>query len=715
MRDTPERLRALAKEFFVAVPIDEHAWLAYHRFLEAILYELNADALADIIVEEMDAAVLGSDRRQFLYQVGFSLSYQAEPPRGAAVFDDLYARADREAGLVGPRTAATVSNLPENYFAARRGRAVRAEDNREQQRQEFDRDVQQIRSGGRLAWLPHLARIYFAIYTDVDQSLSPRARIAARLGEQRTDAALEALVCALSRNDVPSFAAVLALTAHHQYHDWWHALVAGLNERYSLGHGFAGLSDDFLKGMLAFDITNPVRSHQDGERWLVHPWRTALTERRPELVRDAYLAVARLRLSRNEQFVDGLSELLTEPAFEPYRRDIALDLLQQFPNASPFRLAELFDTVAKLSAAHDAFLQLAGPVISGHTAVDEPQRDLWLVAAYFLAPTRFENDVRQRAIARRGLVFDLRDRGGFALRGRPGEGALPLPVIEFMAQLTGSLFPETPHPPDGWSGDTNAWDASEHFHTLTNMISTVPSEPATDALVRLEADPQLQSYKPHILYALANQRQRRRDAEYERPDWPKTVAALANGVPATVADLHALLVSQLRDLAHRIARENSDISKQFWNVDSYARPTQPRPEEACRDDVVTLLRPSLLHLGITVEPEAHMVADNRADISVAMPGRKILCELKRDYHDDVWTALIGQLERFYAHDPESKGFGVYCVFWFGDKRPRPIPAPPNALARPRSACEMAVMLKALMPENMRERLAVIVVDVSGAV
>ena len=114
----------------------------------------------------------------------------------------------------------------------------------------------------------------------------------------------------------------MALTVNHQHYDWWHALVAGLNERCSSRQGLLGLSDDFLKGMLAFDIANPVSSYQDGaDRWLVHPWRTALTERRPELVRDAYLAVAHLRLSRNEQFIDGLSELLTEAAFEPYRRE----------------------------------------------------------------------------------------------------------------------------------------------------------------------------------------------------------------------------------------------------------------------------------------------------------------------------------------------------------------------------------------------------------
>jgi hypothetical protein len=91
MRDTPDRLRALAKDFFGTVPIDADRWLAYDGFREAILYELNADALVDIIVEEVDAAEPGSDRRLFLYYVGFSLSYQAEH-RMARQFSMIFTR-----------------------------------------------------------------------------------------------------------------------------------------------------------------------------------------------------------------------------------------------------------------------------------------------------------------------------------------------------------------------------------------------------------------------------------------------------------------------------------------------------------------------------------------------------------------------------------------------------------------------------------------------
>lgn len=407
--------------------------------------------------------------------------------------------------------------------------------------------------------------------------------------------------------------------------------------------------------------------------------------------------------------------MLTEEPFEPFRKETALTFLREFPNAAPYRLGELLDAATKIPEAHKNLLAIADDVLSGALTVDERQRDMWLTTAYLLSPTKYEAELERCARTRPELVFDLRDRSGFALHGQPQDGALSVPLLEAMARLTGALFPDARHPSSVWSGDANAWDASDHFRNLVGMISAIPTEAATNSLARLEANPELASYRDNILHALANQRQRRRDTEYDRPDWAQTVKALSNGPPATVADLHALLVQQLIDLRTRIERENTDLYKSFWNVDSYARPVDPRPEEACRDTLLALLKPLLLPLGVTAEPEGHMVGDKRADMSVAMPGRKILVELKRDYHTDVWTAVEGQLERYYAHDPEAKGFGVFCVFWFGDKRPSAIPAPPGGSSRPRSASEMEEMLRGLMPPDHRSRLAVIVIDVSGQV
>jgi predicted NACHT family NTPase len=716
MRAAPVALDGIAEYFFRALVIDGEEWLHVNRFREAVLFEISTETLLDKAVIHMEAVEPGSPKQQFLYDAAFSFAYQVEGPRGREKFEELYTRADADPLLAAVREGAIAHRLPNRYFEGRMSRNIIREDNRDRQRLDFDNAIAQIRSGSHLGWAAHLCQIYFSMYGDVDEESTPRDRLSAFLGESRVEAAIECLRAVPLRDDIPSFEDVMALVAKRRIFHWWYAIIAGLNERFAIRAEFGNhLSEDQIKGLLVFDLTSPIFEKRDGtHRRIDHPWKQALLATNPALVSDAYAAVARLRLSRGEQTAEGLREILTEQALEPFRDQITISFLREFPNANEFRLGELLDAVVSSPALHGDFLAIAAHLLSGHQAVDERPRDLWLIAAYFLAPAVYEQAVQNRATERPNLVFDLRDRAGFARRGQPQE-KLPIPMLEFMARLTGTLFPSAPHPADGWSGDTNPWDGSEYFRTLIGLLSASPSRAAADALSRLRFDPALESYRADLLHALANQQQNRRAAEYDRPNWTQTIEALSNGAPATVADLHALLLSQLRDLRTRIERENTDIYKRFWNLDSHSKPEKPRPEEACRDDLVTLMRPLFLPLGIIVEPEGHMVGDKRADITVAMPGRKILLELKRDYHSEVWTALEGQLERFYAHDPEAKGFGVYCVFWFGDKRTRKMPNPPKGIALPSTPRETEQMLVSLMPEAMRARLAVVVIDVSGKV
>ncbi len=267
---------------------------------------------------------------------------------------------------------------------------------------------------------------------------------------------------------------------------WWYAIVAGLDERFGRGEGFGQqLSKDRLKAIIAFELTTPVYEKLNGTMHRTeHPWKDFLLESNPALVCDAYTAVARTQLSSGEQIAEGLREILSEPPFEPFRNNVAISFLREFPNASEFRLGELFDVVISARALHADFLVLATRVLSGAQPVDERQRDLWLVATYFLAPIDYEREVRNRTEERPSLVFDLRDRTGFARRGQP-EQNLPIPMLEFMAQLTGTMFPSAEHPVDGWSGDTNPWDGSEHFRALLGLLSASASAAATESLSRL--------------------------------------------------------------------------------------------------------------------------------------------------------------------------------------------------------------------------------------
>jgi predicted NACHT family NTPase len=716
LREAPDRLRAIADRFLTTFVADDKSWLKFARFREATLFEISVDDLLDDVVRHMKAGERGSAKELFLYELAFSLAHAAAEAHGRATFDELYGLADVRADLQPVRVRGTLCALPAGYFPDATSPADDpAGIDPDVQRRNFENDADAIRSGRHLGWLDWVAKIYFAIFSDVDQSANPRARLAAVLGDANTQTALEGLQATLTRQDLPSMNAVVTLAAQNQHYDWWHALIAGLNERWNANPNFDGISDELLCALLVFDITNSITVTRDNQMsTLVHPWKEAALRDRPELVRDAYLAITRARLGAGQQYINGLHELLTEASLQPFRTGIALELLRDFPNAPVYQLGGLLSAAVNDPAAHADVLAVAHRVLTGGAAVDGQQHDMWLAAAYVLSPAQYQRDVEMRALAQPAFVFELRARTGFERYGENLRASLPLPQLEFLARLTGSLYPDAPFPHGGAWGEQNPWDASEYFRALTTTISSMPSAAATNALERLETNATLVSYKPHLLHALASQRARRRDAEYDRPDWPRTVKALANGAPATAADLHALLVAHLQDEAKRVARTNTDVYKSFWNVDQYSRPTAPRPEEACRDTLIDRLRTVLTPLGISVEPEGHMAGDRRADISVAMPGRKILCELKRDYHSEVWRAAVDQLERFYAHDPEAHGFGVYVVFWFGNNRPSAIPPPPGGADLPQSAAEMERMLRDRLPAGLRNRLAIVVLDVSGA-
>jgi hypothetical protein len=662
-----DRLKAITDHFLETFVVDANRWSRLSRFREITLLAVTSKEILTQIKEHMARVPAGSEKELFLYEAAFSMSYGMDGPEAQAAFDALFALGDNRADLRAVRDKSTIDELPEANLS--RSPPGKTELSPEELRDKFEKDAETIRSGSNLPWLSWAAFVYFGSFRDSNKQTSPHERLVTVLGEANAQIAIEGFIAALSRPDIPPLANVVELTAKGQLYDWWYTLAAGLMERYESHLGLTTFSGDFLKAMLVFDLTNPVFEWvKGGSRVVVPKWKTALMEEQPELVRDAYAAIARAKLVNGQQNVDGLRELMADDAFKRFRGDTAVQFLRDFPNMDRFRLNELIDGVFATPTIHSEFFSIAHRVLTGEVEVGQEQYDTWLAAAYRLSPHRYEAEVEAIAEQRPSVVFELRDRTGFGSDGKQS-GTLALTQLEFLARLTGTHYPETSPPPGGWWGNTNVWDGVEFCRKLIDAISAIPSEAASEALRRLESDARMASYNLHLRHALSNQESRRRETEYDRPDWPSTIEALSNGRPATVADLHALVLDQLNDLCSRIAHENTDIYKSFWNVDSNSRPQRPRPEDACRDTLVTMLRPAMALQGIAVEPEGHMVADKRADISVAMPGRKILCELKRDYHTDLWTAADEQLERFYAHDSEAKGFGIYGVFWFGDKRP----------------------------------------------
>jgi hypothetical protein len=707
----PDRLAGILVHFLWSFVPDEQQWLRLLRFREAVFFEISADQLIEGMLTAIAAEPAGSPRALFFYEAAFSLSYQAADAQDS--FARVYEVADNRDDLAAVRARSVSSDVlagrPEMMEAGAAPDRPEADDP-DRLRRDFARDAAAIASGAHLNGLIWTARVYLGIFSDVDHASAPEARLIAILGDAYATMALDGLVAALNRTDAPTLQDVIDLAVEGQYMTSWHIFIAGLSERFRRTASLDGVPDELLRAMLAFDLTQPLPDRDDG--WIQHPWKQVLLRDRPELVRQAYEAVAREKLARGDRHPDGMRELLTHQALAALREDVVFGLLRDFPNAHAFPLHELLIAGLGMLSAHTALLALADHVLTGAVPIDLPQRDLWLVTAWLLSPDRRGALLQSTAQSRPEIVFNLRDFTGYN-RNEAAPGPTPsLGQIEFLIRLAGSLYPPTEHPTGVWGGDRNAWDAADYVRGLVNDLSANATQAATNALARLESDAILAAYRPAIQHALANQRARRREAEYDRPDWPRTIRALDNKQPATVADLHAVLVEHLDDLRQRIRTENTDIYRMFWNLDGHGRLASPQPEEACRDHLITLVRPRLAPLGISLEPEGHMVGDRRADVSAAMPGRKILCEIKRDYHPDIWTAPEGQLERFYAHDPEALGFGIYLVFWFGDSRPSAIPLPPDGQPRPKSAAEMEALLRSRLPADRAPRTAVMVIDVT---
>jgi len=696
--------------------IDEKRWGFVHRVRELILFGLGDRLFLERVVCALHSEPT-SEKKEFLYEIAMTLTFLIGADARTS-FEELYNYADGDQELEAVRQACCVITIPDwrtENAERNRERAKKRDAGRAKNRADFNAQRESVRSGMHFGWLAWIARVYFALFSDVDREATPRDRLIVELGERDTEVALEGFIALVRRGEVTDVDEIIRMHGEQKHFPWWYAVLAGLDEYVDAGGNVNSLQDAYLQSALTIECLHPTFVHKGNvSHQQVPAWKTTLLLNRPDLVVVAYVALARAGLAKAAQHVEGLYTLLHEAALQPYRARVAMALLKEYPYGPAQALRNLIQ-VAMSEGDLSQFMEVTRDAIADGSCNVE-SRVFWCAAGFLVAPSEFGipcNDLEGEAA--RQLIWALRDLSGFA-RQRFGDGpALSNQQIEQILRLTFSLYPRAPHPTGAWGGDTNAWDATEYALKMIASLSTNPAGDAAEALGRLSVDPSAQSYISDIKHALAQQRMRMIDAEFQQPSWAGAIAALANGSPAGIADLHALVVDHFEDLGQYIAAANVDVFKRFWNEDSYGRVTSPKSEESCRDYLVELIRSKTKTQGIAVEPEGHMAADKRADVVALLPGIKLVIELKRDYHPEVWRSIQEQLERFYTRDPDAQGFGIYTVFWFGGKRGHLIPRPPAPFDPPRSANEMQRQLQSLIPLDRQSKVAVVVLDVSGEI
>ena len=208
---------------------------------------------------------------------------------------------------------------------------------------------------------------------------------------------------------------------------------------------------------------------------------------------------------------------------------------------------------------------------------------------------------------------------------------------------------------------------------------------ATDALESLAANPDLGAWRAEIAGAQEAQAEKRRVAKHEILSLAQVQETLRGGAPSSAADLAALTLDALERLAERIRNGPTSDWLQYWHRDPKSRkPEAPQHEDDCRNALLSDLEQILQTRNVDAQPEGRYTDDNRADIRVAAGSRlAIPIEIKRNSHRDIWRAVDEQLVAKYTRAPESEGYGIYLVLWFGPDQMKVTPPRPDAGRRHR--------------------------------
>jgi hypothetical protein len=549
--------------------------------------------------------------------------------------------------------------------------------------------------------LSDVAHAYQKHFLDID-GVTPQARIEDLLGTSgdATRAVLAALDATLERDDLPSVDEILKLDSRQRMHPIRPAvLLAAQRATQDDPDSYWQWPEQLRSKLVAFFLTEGMGDEP--------PWYKGLASNCPDIVAPILVRYASSRLRRvGRHTIAGVWALARDDGLQRLVELTLPDLLEHFPiraseAARDILNQSLLPALPRLSATHAA--EIVRQKL-GEPKLDSGQRIAWLVSLlpFDASASSHLVDVvgrNPRRIAMLGKA--LREQGTL---GRTHHELAPFAVQRLVALLA----PVTPYEPN-WPGGIvdEPRQREETVKALLDNLGRNPTVEAAEALKALAAARTMGHWQRLVEYQVQAQRAVHREATF-RALGPSDVARLlANGPPAQISDLAALVFDQIQTMEGRLRGDSSFQLRQFWDKDN-----KPRPEDWCRDALANQLGLLLKSQKVDVQPESQAAAKKRVDLRATLitdSGVRLSLpiEAKKDNHRLVWTAWRDQLQWLYTTDPDAQGFGIYLVFWFDHES---MPSPEGV--RPSSAEAFASQIRARMPESDRHRLLVYALDLS---
>ena len=599
------------------------------------------------------------------------------------------------------------------WEARRQQRETEKVQRRKDWREHVGTNEQELRENRAAPMLLHrLASAYLGMYRDL-QGATGRERLRDLLGsDDLVDTVVDAFCRTPTRACLPDDIEILRLADEQKHHLLMLPFLVGLDECQSVEPCIdePPLDEPGMRRALAFRFQAP-------DLWNQEPcWYHAVLVSRPDLVAEAFVRSIRSTLRRGASDGLGLYELGHNDGHRPVARLALGPLLKSFPVRARVEQLSILQRLIFAALRHfdkDSLLQILERKLTLHS-MGVAQRMYWLCGGLLADPASFADRLRQ-ALAGPGHEQRVRHMAQFFVDiDDTFVARLDSSASELLIGSLGSSY--RPY----WEGDDPATATNAHTRTgtytplfidaLIAELASDPSNAATDALEDLSENRALRPWQLRLQDARSRQREVRREANFRHLSVKQVLETLDNRRPANPADLAALTVDVLIELAREIRHGNTSDWRQYWNLDSNKRPQDPRPEEACRDALLSDLKARLDPLGVDAELEVTYADDKRADICVSCNGLNVPIEIKKSSHAHLWKAIRNQLIAKYARDPGSNGHGIYLVFWFGRdrcQRPPTGPAPETP-----TALREQLLASANLSREERRKISVCVIDVS---
>ncbi len=657
----------------------------------------------------LEKAVEAHDERAAIFYLGEVLTCVVEPwPAGGLAVDKVREALGANASLL----ALFDQGIQQNDVRARRiviaGKHDSRNDSEHQlawQREIEDREQELLAGRSEPRLLHRIAEVYFGVAEGV-KGTTPDERLVNLVGSRGDLVAVlhEGLETVLDRPDLPDYRRAEMLF-DSETPDLALPLIAGMDSLERSGVLVVEkLGEERVRLAVAalYTVQDSI-SEATNERVVYRPewFRTALRDN-PLLVADVFRRCVEDKLRAGKEPQLELCQLVADHGHAAVARLVSLPLLEFFPNTDTAEARRQLGWLLKAALNNCERLQVRDVVKKRLETGDliSSQEVYWLSAGYFLMPDScragIENLLAESDAALRG-VWDFFADGRISVNLARRFAASD---FEFLIVLVASAIERHGMTKGVW----------RTVSTLLGELGSNPLPEVSETLERLSSRPALGPWVPAITEVRYRHLRKRREHEFQHCDIRQASKTLANEDPANVADLAALLVDVIEDLSKRIRDDSTSDWRQYWNVDRHNRATEPKPEKACRDALLSDLRNRVDRLGIDAQPEGTYAADKRADIRASLGGFNIPIEIKRSCHRNVWTAIRGQLIAKYTKDPGANGYGIYVVFWFGDtSRCRPTRlsgwTPPNAAA-------LELKITETLSEQERQMISVCVIDVS---